>query len=81
MMWYSERSSDVVGRAKLGSAASLEQKIIDYLRESAERDPRGAHAAIVRGAERLRADRLLPFESRARRQYRDAQERPGRRKR
>jgi hypothetical protein len=74
-------SENAVGRAKLGAEASLEKKIIDYLRQTAERDPRAAQASVVRGDERPRADRLLPFELRARRQYRESPERPKRRKR
>jgi len=68
-------------RAEAPAASSLEQKIIDYLRQTAEWDPRASHAPTVRGDERPRADRLLPFELRARRQYRDSPERPRRRKR
>ena len=63
------------------AAAALEQKIIDYLRQTAEWDPRASQAPAVRGDERPRADRLLPFELRARRQYRDSAERPRGRKR
>ena len=63
------------------SSSSLEQKIIDYLRQTAEWDPRAATGEMVRGDERPRADRLLPFEFRARRQYRDTPERPRRPKR
>ncbi|HYK52359.1 MAG TPA: hypothetical protein VEV38_02405 [Candidatus Eremiobacteraceae bacterium] len=63
------------------ASSSLEQKIIDYLRQTAEWDPRASQAPTVRGDERPRADRLLPFELRARRQYRDSPERPRRRKR
>lgn len=62
-------------------ASSLDEKIIDYLRQSAERDPRASQAQPARGDERPRADRLLPFELRARRQYRDSPERPKRPKR
>ena len=72
---------DVVGRAKLGAETSFEQKIIDYLRQTAEWDPRASQAPAARGDDRPRADRLLPFEMRARRQYRDSPERPKRRSR
>lgn len=63
------------------SSSSLEQKIIDYLRQTAEWDPRAATSEAPRGEERSRPDRLLPFEFRARRQYRDSPERPRRPKR
>jgi hypothetical protein len=63
------------------SSTSFEQKIIDYLRQTAERDPRAATAESPRADERSRPDRLLPFEFRARRQYRDSPERPRRPKR
>jgi hypothetical protein len=63
------------------ASSSLEQKIIDYLRQSAERDPRAAAAEMARADERGRPDRLLPFEYRARRQYRESPERPRRPKR
>jgi hypothetical protein len=63
------------------ASSSLEQKIIDYLRQSAERDPRAAAAEMARAEERGRPDRLLPFEYRARSQYRDSPERPRRPKR
>jgi hypothetical protein len=63
------------------SSSSFEQKIIDYLRQTAERDPRAAAVESPRADERSRPDRLLPFEFRARRQYRDSPERPRRPKR
>jgi hypothetical protein len=63
------------------SASTLEQKIIDYLRQTAERDPRASTSEVSRGDERPRSDRLLPFEFRARKQYRDSPERPRRPKR
>jgi hypothetical protein len=62
------------------SSSSLDQKIIDYLRQTAEWDPRATSEAS-RADERPRSDRLLPFEFRARRQYRDSPERPRRPKR
>ena len=75
-------SRDAFDRATPARAASFEQKIIDYLRQSAERDPRAALAAESnRGDERARPDRLLPFEYRARSQYRDSPQRPRRPKR
>jgi hypothetical protein len=58
---------------------SLEQKIIDYLRQTSEWDTRPSDAP--RHEEMPRADRLLPFELRARRQYRDSPQRPKRSKR
>lgn len=72
---------DTPRRADATASSSLEQKIIDYLRQTAEWDPRASQAPAVRGDERPRADRLLPFEMRARRQYRDSAERPRHRKR
>jgi len=63
------------------ASASLEQKIIDYLRQTAEWDPRAATSEAPSRDERQRAERLLPFEARARNEYRDASERPRRRKR
>lgn len=63
------------------SLSSLDQKIIDYLRQTAEWDPNGSIAARAQTPEPSRADRLLPFEVRARRQYRDEPKRPRRRKR
>jgi hypothetical protein len=56
--------------------SSLEQKIIDYLRQTSEWDPRVRESPRI--DERARADRLLPFEYRARRQYRDEPQRPRR---
>ncbi len=62
------------------SSASLEEKIIDYLRQTAEWDDRIGTSETPRGDEPPRANRLLPFEFRARRQYRDSPERPKRRR-
>jgi len=76
-----DQIDDEPRRVDAPASSSLEQKIIDYLRQTAERDPRASQAPAVRGDERPRANRLLPFESRARRQYRDSAERPKRRKR
>jgi len=68
--------------ARVRSSTTLEQKIIDYLRQTAEWDPRASTTEAPRGAgERPRSDRLLPFEVRARRQYRESPERPRRPKR
>ena len=53
------------------SASTLDQKIIDYLRQTEEWDPDGHLARAAQSQEPPRADRLLPFEFRARRQYRD----------
>jgi hypothetical protein len=58
------------------ASSSLEQKIIDYLRQTSEWDSRIADEPRI--DERFRANRLLPFEYRARRQYRDAAQRPRR---
>jgi len=58
--------------------ADLEEKIIDYLRQTAEWDPHGATTELSRRQNEPRADRLLPFEMRARREYRDTAERPRR---
>jgi hypothetical protein len=69
------------GRLRLslapGSSPSLDEKIIDYLRQTAEWDPSGTAGAETR---RNEPDRLQPFEVRARRQYRDSPERPPRKK-
>ncbi|HXW76667.1 MAG TPA: hypothetical protein VEJ20_04580 [Candidatus Eremiobacteraceae bacterium] len=62
--------------ARARASSSLEQKIIDYLRQTAEWDTRVSESA--RGDEPVRADRLLPFEYRARRQYRETPQRPRR---
>ena len=63
------------------ASSSLEQKIIDYLRQTAEWDPRVGAQEVTRGDTVPRADRLLPFELRARRQYRESPQRPPRPKR
>lgn len=63
------------------ASSSLEQKIIDYLRQTAEWDPRVGAQESTRGDRAPRADRLLPFELRARRQYRESPQRPRRPKR
>lgn len=58
-------------------SSSLEQKIIDFWRQTAEWD---RSAGMEPDDEMLpRADRLLPFEMRARRQYRDQPVKRGRR--
>ena len=62
-------------------ATSLEQKIIDYLRQTADWDPSGSAAERALISQPPRADRLLPFEMRARRQYRESRKRPRRSKR
>ena len=72
---------DNVAHVPAPASSSLEQKIIDYLRQTAEWDPRVGSAESPRGDAPPRADRLLPFEFRARRQYRDSPERPRRPKR
>ena len=63
------------------ASSTLEQKIIDYLRQTAEWDPRVGAQESARGDSVPRADRLLPFEMRARRQYRESPQRPKRPKR
>lgn len=75
-----QRDEGTTRRAPAASA-SLEQKIIDYLRQTAEWDPRITARETTRGEEGSRTERLLPFEFRARRQYRDSPERPRRPKR
>jgi hypothetical protein len=64
--------------AAVRASSSLEQKIVDYLRQTADWDPRITTSEGARTGERSRADRLLPFEFRARRQYRDSPARPRR---
>ena len=59
----------------------LDDQIIDYLRQTADWDPKGASASRAHEAKETRADRLLPFEKRARRQYRDSPRKPPRKKR
>ena len=73
-----ERSDAERSAQPAAANASLEQKIIEYMRQTAEWDPRAA-TAETRRDEPQRAKRLLPFELRARRQYRDAAERPRKR--
>ncbi len=68
-----ESSAPASGRI---SSSSLEQKIIEYLRQTAEWDPQGATLDLARLQKESRADRLLPFEARARSQYRDSRRRP-----
>lgn len=63
------------------ASTPLDQKIIDYLRQTADWDPNGAIASRAQEAKQTRADRLLPFEARARRQYRDTPKKPPRKKR
>jgi hypothetical protein len=63
------------------TSSSFEQKIIDYLRQTSEWDSRIATGETPRGEEHGRPDRLLPFEYRARSQYRDSPRRPRRPKR
>jgi len=60
---------------------SLDDQIIEYLRQTADWDPNGAIASRAHEAKETRADRLLPFEARARRQYRDSPRKPPRKKR
>src|ERR1700694_64853 len=58
------------GSGKLSS--SLEQKIIDFWRQTADWD---RNAGSVETAQAPRSDRLLPFEMRARREYRETPKR------
>jgi hypothetical protein len=61
--------------------SNLDEKIIDYLRQTEDWDPKGAIASRAHEAKEPRADRLLPFEMRARRQYRESPKKPPRKKR
>lgn len=65
----------------LSATSSLEEKIIDYLRQTAEWDPDGRIAERAQAGATVRGERLLPFELRARRQYRESAKRPPRPKR
>jgi hypothetical protein len=56
----------------------LDDKIIEYLRQTEDWDPNGAIASRAHEAKQARADRLLPFEVRARRQYRESPKKPPR---
>lgn len=80
-----DREEVVLERSSSSGAESastpLDQKIIDYLRQTADWDPNGAIASRAQEAKQTRADRLLPFEARARRQYRDTPKKPPRKKR
>jgi hypothetical protein len=75
-----ERSSRQPG-ADVSASTPLDQKIIEYLRQTADWDPNGAIASRAQESKQTRADRLLPFEARARRQYRDTPKKPPRKKR
>jgi len=59
-------------------ARDLDDKIIEYLRQTEDWDPNGAIASRAQEAKEPRADRLLPFEVRARRQYRESPKKPPR---
>jgi hypothetical protein len=61
--------------------SNLDEKIIDYLRQTEDWDPKGAIASRAHETKEPRADRLLPFEMRARRQYRESPKKPPRKKR
>lgn len=74
-----ERSSSPA--ADVSASSPLDQKIIEYLRQTADWDPNGAIASRAQETKQSRADRLLPFEARARRQYRDTPKKPPRKKR
>jgi hypothetical protein len=67
------------GHAADGS--NLDEKIIDYLRQTEDWDPKGAIASRAHEAKQARADRLLPVEMRARKQYRESPKKPPRKKR
>jgi hypothetical protein len=76
------RSNDPRSNGPLGPlTSSLDEKIIDYLRQTADWDPKGAIAEQAYQTGPPRADRLLPFEMRARRQYRESAKRPPHKKR
>ncbi len=72
------REVELVARQQ---SSTLEEKIIDYLRQTAEWDPNERIAQRAQAVANVRADRLLPFEVRARRQYRESPKRPPRPKR
>ena len=74
-----ERRSGLV--ADVSASTPLDQKIIEYLRQTTDWDPNGAIASRAQETKQTRADRLLPFEARARRQYRDTPKKPPRKKR
>lgn len=59
---------------------TLDEKIIEYLRQTEDWDPKGAIASRAHETKPARADRLLPFEMRARRQYRESPKKPPRKK-
>ena len=67
--------------ASVSASTALDQKIIEYLRQTEDWDPNGAIAGRAQETKQTRADRLLPFEMRARRQYRDSPKKPPRKKR
>jgi len=77
-----ETSPDVDESAVADSpTTNLDDQIIEYLRQTADWDPNGAIASRAHEAKETRADRLLPFETRARRQYRESPRKPPRKKR
>ena len=63
------------------SDATLDGKIIEYLRQTEDWDPNGAIASRAQEGKEAPRERLLPFEMRARRQYRESPKRPPRKKR
>jgi hypothetical protein len=65
----------------VSASSPLDEKIIEYLRQTEDWDPKGAIAQSATESKPPRADRLLPFEQRARRQYRDSPKKPPRKKR
>ncbi|MBV8081422.1 MAG: hypothetical protein JO347_05640 [Candidatus Eremiobacteraeota bacterium] len=60
--------------------SSLDDKIIEYLRQTEDWDPNGAIASRAQEGKEAPRERLLPFEMRARRQYRESPKRPPRKK-
>jgi len=74
-------SSESEDQLRDSPTTSLDDQIIEYLRQTADWDPNGAIASRAQEAKETRADRLLPFETRARRQYRDSPRKPPRKKR
>jgi len=71
-------SPDVAPERDSSPARDLDDKIIEYLRQTEDWDPNGAIASRAHEAKQARADRLLPFEVRARRQYRESPKKPPR---
>jgi hypothetical protein len=71
-------------RAESSAAVSdttLDDKIIEYLRQTEDWDPNGAIASRAQEGKEAPRQRLMPFEMRARRQYRESPQKPPRKKR